>query len=112
MSFRSNAFGEKIAQPETTLDEIEQMIAAREFFDEIEVGSADLFVNGDDQFKFGGTLYFNMKTIHEPEDEDEEPEEDWNDVSVEFDGFESMEAARQWVIDEIGVYATSINEVE
>ncbi len=96
MPFRKNLFGDSIAQPETTFSDIEQMIANRQFFDNLELSSADLFLAEDEQFKFGGTLYFIVET-NDGEDDDGEPEIDYNDLSVEFDGFDTLEAAREWL---------------
>lgn len=96
MPFRKNLFGDSIAQPETTFSDIEQMIANRQFFDNLELSSADLFLPEDESFKFGGTLYFIVET-NEGEDDNGDEQIDYNDLSVEFDNFETIEAAREWL---------------
>lgn len=111
MPFRKNLFGDSIAQPETTFSDIEQMVASRQFFDNLELASADLFIAGDDEFKFGGTLYFIIETAaDEPVEEGDSEDIDYNDLSVEFDGFPSMADARAWVLN-LTEFNIDINEV-
>lgn len=112
MPFRSNAFGEQIAQPGTTMDEIEFATANRQYFDDLELHSADLYLNGDDEFKFGGTLYFTI-TIHSDEIDEEtgEPDEpDYHDYSMEFDGFDTAADAKDFVVS-LGLTNRDITEV-
>lgn len=92
MPFRYNFFGAPSAQPGTTFDEIEQSLIDREGIDTVECASADLFLNGDDQFKFGGTLHFTTSIV---DDETGDPE--YYDSSMEFDGFESLDDAKAWL---------------
>lgn len=102
-TFRQNAFGEKIAQPAATLADIENMLFDRYTPDRVEVQSADLFLEGDENYKFGGTLYFTLVTGEDTE------EADYSDAQVEFDGFNSIEAVRDW-LEQFNIPG-SINEV-
>lgn len=102
--FRQNAFGEKIAQPPATFANIESVLFDRYTPDKIDLWSADLFINEDELFKFGGTLYFTLTTDEGGEDEDH------NDATMEFDGHESLEAAKTWLAG-LGLSPGSINEV-
>jgi hypothetical protein len=92
MPFRSNFFGEQIAQPGTSFEDIAEILINRLGVDTIEIASADLFMSGDDEYKFGGTLHFSTSI-----EDMEGGEPDYNDASIEFDGFESLSAAKEWL---------------
>lgn len=109
MPFRSNFFGEKIAQPDTELSEIEDTLMDRYGASSVSLTGADLFTNGDDEFKFGGTLHFQIE-IDEGEDDDGEPIIGYSDATMEFDGFASSDDARAAIIS-LGVADHSIIEV-
>lgn len=110
MPFRSNFFGEKIAQPGTELSEIEDTLMDRYSASSVELSGADLFTNGDDEFKFGGTLHFNIE-IDEGEDDDGEPIVGYSDATMEFDGFATQDDARAFIIS-LGLADHAIMEVE
>lgn len=92
MPFRSNFFGDKIAQPGTEMGEIDDLLTTK-YGDVPTIYAASLESDGDSEFKFGGRIAFNAL-----EDDEDTYIEDLN-----FDGFDSLDDARQWLIDEIGV---------
>lgn len=100
MPFRSNFFGDKIAQPGTTFPDIDDLMLEKGV-NMANIGMADLFTEGDDEFKFGGTLYLFG----------EDMDGDQIETSIEFDGFESKEAARKWLENLDGPSVFSISEV-
>lgn len=110
MPFRTNFFGEKIAQPDTELSEIEDTLMDRYGATSVELTGADQFTNGDDEFKFGGTLHFQIE-IEEGEDDDGDPITGYSDATMEFDGFASYDDARAFLIG-LGIADHSIMEVD
>lgn len=99
MPFRTNFFGDKYAQPGTEMGEIDDIMVDR-YGASPSVYAAT--IEGDDgsDFKFGGRISFN------PLEDDDTYIED-----LGFDGFETLAAAYNWLIDEIGVTEDDI-EVE
>jgi hypothetical protein len=93
MPFRSNAFGEQIAQPGTDFSEIDNMFMNK-FGRPPAIYGAHISSEADDEYKFGGSLNDNG---YEPEDEDDVLEQD-DPREINFDGFESVEACREWLI--------------
>lgn len=86
---RKNFFNEQIAQPGDEYDDIAEVFFNR-FSAPMELTSANIFSEEDDQFKFGG----------------EAMDDDYNTIT--FDGFESVQAAKDFAtnvlqIDETGV---------
>lgn len=106
MTFRSNMFGEQIAQPGTELSDIEQMLSDMHMPDRVDLNAADVYTSGDEEYKFGGSLHFVLETGDEGSDDVET-----KDVSVEFDGFETFEAARDFVRS-LGVMPGGINVMD
>lgn len=92
MPFRTNFFGESIALPGTESFEIEHYLIDRYNFDTVEIASADLFLESDETFGFGGTLHYSVSI----EDEDGGAP-NHEDASMEFDGFASSDAAKDWL---------------
>ena len=107
MPFRSNFFGEQIAQPGTTQSEIEDMIFERFGSNTVTFHNADLFTTGDENLQFGGTLYITG-TMSDDDGDDDQSE----DIQIEFDGFASLDEARLWLIDALYFDGTNINEVD
>jgi hypothetical protein len=108
MPFRTNMFHDQIAQPGTTRGEIDLVMLNKGIIG-FDVGTADLFTNGDDEFKFGGTLFIHGQA-DEYDDETGEPTDEIAETTMEFDGFDSLEAARAWLKDELE--CSSIVEVD
>lgn len=104
MIFRSNYFGERIAQPEASYGDVENIILDRFAPASLEFTNADLYLVEDDAFKFGGTVYGAMNMSDEGDD-------DFHDVSVEFDGFETFEDAKTWLLSVMDIKDTQITEV-
>lgn len=99
MPFRSNFFGDKYAQPGTTMGEIDDVMVEK-YGDAPSVYGARIEpADEESDFKVGGTISWNALT-----DDDDTYVED-----LGFDGFETIEDAKQWLIDEIGV---SENDIE
>lgn len=103
MPFRTNMFHDKIAQPGTARGEIDLVMLNKGIVG-FNVGSADLFTNGDDEFKFGGTLFIDGQS-----DEFDDSGDEIAETTMEFDGFDSLEDARAWLKDELECF--SISEV-
>jgi hypothetical protein len=112
MTFRKNFFGEQIAQPAATLADIENMIHDRHMPLSLKLTGARLTRDGDDDFKFGGELTFVMEregdeSVDDENDADAEPFEE--DIEVSFDGHETYEDARNWLIG-LGIKDYKIEE--
>ena len=91
MPFRSNAFGDQIPQPGTTIDEIEDMFMEK-FGRPATIYGAYISSERDD-LGFGGTLNDNGYESNADEVfDDDEPR------TIDFDGFESIEAAKAWLL--------------
>ena len=71
--------------------------------DRVDIHAADVFQERDEKFGFGGTLYMVVET-----DGDDEDEATSEDVSMEFDGFRSVEDAKAFVVS-LGVAERSVN---
>lgn len=109
MPYRQNFFGERIYQPGSNFAEIEQDHIDVTGVDALEISSADLYTGGEDEFKFGGLL-FGRAGFYGPDGfalDDEQTE----DVIISFDGFETIDAARDWLLT-IGITPSFINEVD
>lgn len=102
MPFRKNLFGDSIAQPGTEFAEIDEVMLERHGIAGAEISFADIY-GSDDDYKFGGELFLFGQNI-----EADEGEDDPQEASMNFDGFESIEDARAW-LDSLG--CTTINEV-
>lgn len=100
MPFRSNMFQTQYAQPGTEMGEIDDLMLSKYGDVPSTFGAVIDDDGGDTQFKFGGRIQFNPLA---------DGEEDIEDLG--FDGFDSIEDARRWLIDEIGIKEGDI-EVE
>lgn len=103
MPFRTNTFGEHIAQPGTEFAEIDLIMLDYKGISMAEPTHADLFTAYDENYKIGGELFIFGQNI-----DAEEGEDDPLEASITFDNFGSIENARQW-LESIGV--TDITEV-
>ena len=110
MPFRKNFFGEKIAQPGTDWSEIDNML-----LNELDLGagdpvSAELFTldndDGENLFGFGGTILVSGNDLDSYDDDAAGTTE----VSINFDGFETMDDARAWLIG-LGLKDYNIEEI-
>lgn len=102
MPFRQNAFREQIAQPGTTWSDIDDLLIDKHALIAATPYAADIFRSGDDDFKFGGTLYISGECLDEGEQKDAE---------INFDGFETFEDAKAWVVS-LDDVSFDINEVD
>lgn len=99
MPFRSNFFGDQYPQPGTDWAEIDTMLCDRGDY-MAEPTNAEIITTPDEGYGIGGNIFVSA------EDGEEVPV----DRIVEFDGFETVEAARDWLIS-IGVPSNSIEEM-
>ena len=108
MPFRTNFFGDHIAQPGTEFAEIDLCVLDTKGFTGTEIWGADLFADNDENFKFGGELMIQANDDSQFDEGEGEPEP--QDLRMSFDGFETRKAARDWLIDTIGLSPSQINE--
>jgi hypothetical protein len=97
MPFRTNFFGEKIIQPGTSRDEIDDAIMARPEIIDFNIYSADVSLTGDDVYGFGGTLHFTTESDTGEIDDDDCEVTEHGDGMLEFDGFSSVAEAVAWI---------------
>ena len=102
MPFRSNMFGDKIAQPGTERGEIDEAMMDRHMPDRVDIHAADVFAEGDEKFGFGGTLYLALET-----EDEESGEASTEDVTMEFDGFASPDEAKAFAVS-LGIPERSV----
>lgn len=89
---RSNMFGEQYAQPGDSYDDV--AFAFEDRHGKMpEFCQATFYLEGDDTFKFGGYLLADNA-----------------DGEFGFDGFETLDAAKQWVRDTIGLTDDQFDE--
>ena len=92
---RYNFFNDPIFQPDDEVGDIDSALIDRfSIAVDFTAARADLWTNGDEQFKFGGEFFF--VELDEP---------------VSFDGFESVDAARTWLLG-LGIPEHNIEEVD
>jgi hypothetical protein len=96
-TFRTNFFGESIAQPAATIADIENMLFDKHLPTSVNLTGARLSSYKDSTFKFGGELLF---VLVEDTNDDDDTGADTIDVEheVTFDGFETLAKAHEWVI--------------
>lgn len=87
MPFRMNMFGDKIAQPGTTRTDIDMVLCDSGVFMG-EINSAEIYPDWDDDFKIGGELFITG----------ESDDGEYVDAPMNFDGFETIEEARAWLL--------------
>lgn len=89
MPFRSNHFGDKIAQPGTDWAEIDNVLIDSLGIIAASPTGADLYLNGEDDFKFGGILYVSGESLEDGE---------ISETEITFDGFETFDDAKAWLV--------------
>lgn len=90
---RRNFFGEQIAQPDDDYETVDDAFVNR-FDQAMDLTSANIFSEEDDQFKFGG----------------EAMDDDCNTIT--FDGFESVQAAKDYAINVLKIPETGVEVID
>ena len=90
---RQNFFGEKIAQPGDDYSAVDMAFLNR-FGEPMNLTSANIFTEEDEQFKFG----------------EEAMDDDCNTIT--FDGFESVQAAKDFAINVLQIDETAVEVCE
>lgn len=86
--FRTNFFGEQIAQPSCTGADFFDMVADR--YATTEIFSVSIYADDDLAFRYGGEIIMD------------------GDVILNFDGFDSVEACGEWVETQLNFYDAEI----